>query len=248
VAADASFSTNTVVANGPTCPLAPGGNGNQDDPPPADTPVVVPTPEAVDEPESDSQSDTQPDILGVSAEITKVLTSDNPAVVGELVTFGVALTLTGSATVEHVGIIETFEHAYLEYVSSSHDCVVLASAGDRTSLACEIGTVELGEDGEAGSETVIVNLTFRAVASTLPGATENVAEGLFGGSSIGPVSATVEIIEIAGLGLPAAGDGSTASSRPNATHAALVIAALLIGAAAIGVRARRTAIRTRLHK
>ncbi len=233
------------------------GNGGSS-PPPAPQPetqatpepTAEPTPEATPEPTAEptpeATPEPQPEILGASAELSKTAT-DDVAVVGELVTFYVALTVTADTTVENIGILDTFEHAYLEYVSGSEDCVLLpASMPGLSQVACDAGTVELGQPGEPESQTFTFELTFRAVETTLPGTTENLVEGFFDGNRIGPVSATVEVIEIAGLELPEAGDGSFMAANGSSTlPAGLLLLGLLVGGAGAGLVARSLARRSR---
>ena len=221
------------------------GNGGSS-PPPAPQPETQATPEPTAEPTPEATPEPQPEILGASAELSKTAT-DDVAVVGELVTFHVALTVTADTTVENIGILDTFEHAYLEYVSGSEDCVLLpASMPGLSQVACDAGTVELGQPGEPESQTFTFELTFRAVETTLPGTTENLVEGFFDGNRIGPVSATVEVIEIAGLELPEAGDGSFMAANGSSTlPAGLLLLGLLVGGAGAGLVARSLARRSR---
>ncbi len=215
VSADAT-ATVTITATPPPPP-----------PPPGPTPTPTPTP-------------TPPvEVLGSTAQIDKVLTSADPAVVGEQVTFRVRLTITGDTDVTQVVLVDTFENEYLEFVSSSGLCTLVANFPDaaHSSVGCEVGTVSPGTADAPGTEVVEYNLVFRALKSTLPDRTVNEVtatldldgDGPGAPAQIGPAADDVEIIEIIGVQLPPTGDGSTQDSRNS-----LLILAVLFGAVSLG--------------
>jgi hypothetical protein len=194
-------------------------------PTPTPTPIPEPAPEPAPEPQSEPEPAGEPIpgptpvVLGSSAQIDKVLTSANPTRVGEIVTFRVTLRVTGDTMVTAVSLSDLFEHEYLEYVGSSPaNCILHSGIADvsRSVLLCEIGTLVPGTEGNPGEAEVVYHLTFRAVASTLPGVTRNEATAVLdldgtgpgGIVEIGPATADVEIIEVLGLQLPPTGDGS----------------------------------------
>src|SRR5690606_22152385 len=128
-------------------------------------------------------------VLGSSLVIAKVLTSDDPATVGEQVTFRVTLTVTGDTTVTDVGIVDDFDPDHLRFVSSSPaGCVAAPSLAPngRDAVVCDMGDITPGSPGNPGSQTVTVTLTFEAVASTLPGRTVNNATALVDLDGDGP--------------------------------------------------------------
>ena len=152
-----------------------------------------------------------PEILGSALAIEKQLTSLDPAAVGESVTFEVALTATGDSDLEDVTLIDTFDNASLEFVSSSSACTLHAGIPDaaHSTLECAVGTLSPGTPGDPGTVNWSITFTFTAIAATTPDRTVNSATALIGDSPVGPADADVEIIEVKGVQLPPSGDGST---------------------------------------
>lgn len=210
-------------------------------PPPPPTPTPTPTPEPTPEPTPTPTPSPTPtvDVLGSTAQIEKVLTSADPAVVGEQVTFRVRLTITGDTDVTQVVLVDTFENEYLEFVSSSGLCELVPNFPDaaHSSLGCEIGTVSPGTPDAPGTKVIDYHLVFKALKSTLPDRTINEAiasldldgDGPGAPAEIGPAADDVEIIEILGVQLPPTGDGSTEGTGSN-----WMILAVLFGAASLG--------------
>lgn len=231
VSAEASATVTITSGSTPRQPREP-----EDDPDP--TPTPTPTPEPT------------PQILGSTAQIDKVLTSADPAVVGEEVTFDVELTIAGDTDVTEVLLIDTFEHDYLKFVSASTICSVVPNFpdDDHSSIGCEIGTITPGSEGEPGSVTLEYTLVFEAVKSTLPDRTINQVvarmdldgDGPGGPAEIGPATADVEIIEVLGIQLPPTGDGSMEAGN---SPAGLVLVALLASVSLGGV----VAVQRRRH-
>jgi len=185
-------------------------------PPAPPAPVNAPAPPPATEPEPEPEP--APLVLGSSAQIEKVLTSMESSRVGELVTFRVTLRVTGDTTVTSVSLADVFEHEYLQYVGSSPaNCTLHESLVDagHSAVVCELGSMTPGTEGNPGEAEAVYNLTFRALASTLPGVTTNSAlamldpdgDGPSGMVEIGPATADVEIIDVPTLQLPPTGDG-----------------------------------------
>ena len=142
-----------------------------------------------------------PEILGSALAIEKQLTSLDPAAVGESVTFEVTLTATGDSDLEDVTLIDTFDNASLEFVSSSSACTLHAGIPDaaHSTLECAVGTLSPGTPGDPGTVNWSITFTFTAIAATTPDRTVNSATALIGDSPVGPADADVEIIEVKGV-------------------------------------------------
>jgi uncharacterized repeat protein (TIGR01451 family) len=179
---------------------------------------------------------TPPAIEGSSLRITKALTSVDPASVGELVTFLVEVTAMGDSTLDGVTVVDTFEHAFLEFVSSTSACTLHADVpdADHSSLECVIGTLTPGTPGNPGTASLSIGITFRAIAATTPERTVNSAIAGVDGGSVGPAQADVEIVEVLGVQLPPSGDGS-ASPVPVPLPWALALAAAATAAVWYGI-------------
>ena len=102
----------------------------------------------------------EPDI-----EITKVLTSEDPTTAGSTVTFDIVITNTGDTTLTDVDVSDTFETAYLDFVSASITGTVNEGAG--TIFWDNIETNATGGTFDP-TESITITLTFTATAPTPP--------------------------------------------------------------------------------
>ena len=177
-------------------------------------------------------TNTFPDIPGVlGTAISKRLTSGGPAAVGETVTFDIAVTFQGEE-MRNVEIADTYEHVALSFVGASAlgaaiDCQVLAGIPDagHSMVVCPLGTATGGFS---------VQMQFTAVGGTAWGSTVNQASVLNdqdgpGGNApttTGPVSASVEIVEV--LALAPLGDGPVGATSAWLQGLLVAIAATLL--------------------
>jgi hypothetical protein len=172
--------------------------------PPAPTQVStpVPTPEPTETPVAE--------VAGTTATVEKVLTTFDPARVGETVGFQIALNVSGDQPLSDVGLLDTYENAYLRFEQSSPaGCALFEQQPDNAHdlVACEIGDVA------PGTHTFVFDLEFTAVAPTTPDRTLNEVVGVVDGGQVGPASADVEIVEVLSAQLPPAGDGSSLATQ-----------------------------------
>jgi hypothetical protein len=171
------------------------------------------------------------EVAGTTATVEKVLTTFDPARVGETVRFRVALNVSGDQSLSGVGLLDTYENAYLHFDQSSPaGCVLFERQPDNAHdlIACEIGDVA------PGTHTFVFDLEFTAVAPTVPLRTLNEVVGVVDGGQVGPASADVEIVEVLGAQLPPAGDGSLSSAQEQSARWTLVaVFVLLSGAGSI---------------
>ena len=179
------------------------------------------------------------EVAALSAIIEKVLASDDPAAVGEAVTFTIALTVTSDEALTGVGMVDTYENAYLSYIDSlPAGCVLFQNQPDNAHdlVACEVGDVA------AGTHTFVFDLTFEAIASTTPDRTVTQVVAVVDGDEVGPATADVEIIEVLGVQLPPSGDGSLAATGDAGTWwllVALAAALSVAGTASLATSIRR---------
>ena len=178
----------------------------------------------------------EPVVAGTN--ITKTLTSADPAAVGEPVVFEVAVTFEGSV-LPNTELIDVYDRAFIEFVSASVEGVPLScdvfDSGANGMVACTLGDA---------SGPFTVQLTYVAVQATVPDRTLDSAEVRFdldgpGGDpsqTIGPVDADIEIIEV--LALPPLGDGADASRTAGGALA-------LLGAAIVAAAGARRLARQR---
>jgi Domain of unknown function (DUF5979) len=191
-------------------------------------------------------------VLGSNAQIVKVRASADPARVGERVNFTVTLSITGDTTVTGVTLTDTFENAYLRYVSSAPaGCTVTPNVPDaaRSQISCPIGDVTPGTAGSPGTRSFAYSFAFDALAPT-PTRTVNTVlaradlDGTGPGApaNIGPATADVQIIDLP-VALPKAGDGTIGMPASALEWSLLALVALAVGAAfaaASGPLNRRT--------
>jgi hypothetical protein len=188
--------------------------------------------------------------------IIKGLTSADPAVVGETVTFRFTLTISGDTTVTEVGLLDTFENKYLRYVGASPSgCVLVPNFPDRRhdAIACDVGAVTPGTAGNPGTVEFTYDVAFEAVASTLPGRTVNEViarldpdgAGPASATTIGPASADIAIVDVLSLQLPPAGDGSAQADGTTAMPLAALTLVLLSGVVAVAARRALLPLRSR---
>ncbi|MSP23132.1 MAG: hypothetical protein EXR66_09060 [Dehalococcoidia bacterium] len=158
----------------------------------------------------------QVQVLGSNAQIVKVRSSADPARVGERVNFTATLSITGDTTVTGTTVTDTFEHAYLRFVSATPaGCTVAAGVPDATHslITCPAGDVTPGTIGNPGTKSVAYQFVFDALQAT-PSRTVNSAAakadldgtGPHGLANIGPTVADVAIIDLPAT-LPKAGAG-----------------------------------------
>lgn len=185
-------------------------------------------------------------VLGSSAQITKVLASANPARVGERVAFDVGLTITGDTQVTGVTLTDTYENGYLQFVSSSPaGCITVPGVPDaaHSQVRCALGDVTPGSPGNPGSQSFAYKFTFEALAVTPRTVDAVIANadldgtGPAGPATIGPATAEVAIIGLP-ITLPRAGLGGLARFIPP-WPVLLALAALAPMAGAIASRRRQ---------
>lgn len=179
-------------------------------------------------------------VLASSAQISKVLSTADPARVGERVTFTVTLTISGDSPVTGAALVDTYENTYLRFVGASPGpCAVASGTPDplHDRLTCPLGDVTPGTLGNPGSVSFVYLMTYEALAPT-PTETLNrvVATVDLDGSgpavpaTMGPADAIVHIITLP-LALPKAGAEFIERFMPPwQVLAALVVAAPLLGA------------------
>ncbi len=157
------------------------------------------------------------EVLGTTAIVEKMLTSADPAFVGESVTFTIATMITGDTTVT-AGLVDTFEHDYLGFVSADPACVLIENMpdADHSIVACDIGEVTPGSSGSPGTLTFTFDLTFEALQPTTPARTVNSVVAVLGTDQIGPAIDDVEII--ASPTLPPSGDGTLSDDAKSAVN------------------------------
>ena len=184
----------------------------------------------------------EPEVLGTN--ITKTLTSADPAAVGEDVIFDVAVSFVGTV-LPNAELTDTYEPQFIEFVSASVGGVPLACQtfpvnGTLGMVACDLGDV---------SSPVTVQLRFVTVAPTLPRRTLDTAEVTFDvdgagplpPEAIGPVSDDVEIVEA--LALAPLGNDRAGGSPSGSLAAALAATAAVALGAGVVLRRRRVARR-----
>lgn len=193
---------------------------------------------------------TAPQVKGSTAQITKVLSSANPARIGERVTFTVTLTVTGDVPVTGVSLVDTYEHAYLRFVGSAPGgCVSSAVDAARSQVMCVLGDMTPGTGGASGTRSAVYMLTFDAVAVTSRTVDTVVAKADLDGSgpaaltTIGPASDGVTIIGFP-TALPKAGDGELIESMSFTSDGVRQMTVLpllfaLVAAAAVSLRGSR---------
>jgi len=207
---------------------------------PTPTPTFTPQPPPPTPTESPSPTPTPTvEVAALSAIVEKVLASDDPAAVGDEVTFTIALTVTSDEALSGVGMVDTYENAHLRYIDSlPAGCVLFANQPDSAHdlVACEVGDVA------AGTHTFVFDLTFVAIASTTPDRTVNSVVAMVDGDQVGPATADVEVIEVLGVQLPPSGDGSLAARQDAGTWwllVALAAALSVAGTASLATSIRR---------
>jgi hypothetical protein len=133
--------------------------------------------------------------------------------VGERVTFTVTLTVTGDTPVTGVTLVDTYEHAYLRFVSSAPGgCISAPLDAGRSQVMCALGDLNPASGGAAGSVSRVYMLTFDALAPVSRTVDCVVAQADLDGTgpatpaSIGPACDGVPVIGLP-LALPNAGDG-----------------------------------------
>ncbi|MFN8639649.1 MAG: hypothetical protein U0360_09380 [Dehalococcoidia bacterium] len=233
----------------PACSVDCGGPPPQDDPPRAGPPPSLTTPPAPPAPPV-APTPIPPQVLGSNAQITKVLRSLSPARVGERVTFGVGLSITGDTTVTGVTLTDTFDTTYLRFLASTPaGCIAVPAVPDaaHSQVRCAIGDVSPGSAGNPGTKDFSYEFAFEALAVT-PGTVDSVVAsadldgaGPAGPASIGPATAEVAIIGLP-TSLPNAGSG-LAGVVP-AGRVALAAVILVAVATIVAVRRRIASDRT----
>jgi uncharacterized repeat protein (TIGR01451 family) len=155
-------------------------------------------------------------VLASSAQLVKVLSSADPARVGERVIFTITLTITGDTQVTGVTLTDTFENTYLRFVESNPGaCTVTPRTPDplHDQVTCPIGDVTPGTPGNPGSVSFVYLFTFEALAVTPTHTVNRVVAradldgaGPAGPATIGPAE---DVVTISGLpsALPRAGGG-----------------------------------------
>ena len=209
------------------------------DPGPTPNPDPDPTPAPTTAP--------RPEVRGSSAEIKKVLSSANPARVGERVTFTVTLTVKGDSTTTGVSLVDTYENAYLRFVSSAPAGCISGPAAEagKSQVMCALPDMV---PGTAGTSQVYM-LTFDALAPTSRTVDSVVAKLDLDGTgpavpaTIGPATDSVSIIALPSA-LPKAGDGELVESTQGMGDVALrwlMFSSLLgfVGAAMVAFRGSR---------
>ena len=168
------------------------------------------------------------EVLGTTAIVEKLLTSADPAFVGESVTFVISTTISGDTTVASAGLLDVFEHAHLGFVSADPACQLFANMPDasHSTVACDIGEVTPGTSGSPGSLTFSFELTFEALQPTSPGRTVNSVVAVLDDQQVGPATDDVEIIQTPTL--PPAGDGSLGHDATSAANIFAVTFATLV--------------------
>jgi len=98
-------------------------------------------------------------------EIKKVLTSSDPTTVGSTVTFQIEIKNTGSTTLTDVDVSDTFDTAYLDFVSANPaETSMNEMAGTITWDNLEVYAP--GGDGFDPTESIVITVTFTATATT----------------------------------------------------------------------------------
>ncbi len=228
------FNQQTTTPPPPVCEVDCGGGGGETSS--ESSPPVTPP--------------AAPQVKGSTAQVTKVLSSANPARVGERVTFTVTLTVTGDVPVTGISLVDTYEHAYLRFVGSAPGgCVSSALDAARSQVMCVLGDMTPGTADAAGTKSAVYMLTFDAVAATSRTVDSVVAKADLDGTgpaaptTIGPATDGVSIINLP-TALPKAGDGELVESVSFTTDQVgrLTLASVLlalVAAAAVSLRGSR---------
>ena len=184
-------------------------------------------------------------VLGTA--ITKVLTTADPAAVGERVSFDVTVTFEGTILPD-AEFVDVYENEFLSFESATSGfapvaCDRFASTPDAAhdTVVCPAG------DLTSGSATM--TLHFTALKGTLGDRTLDEAKVVFdldgpGGDPplmIGPVFDDVEIVEV--LALPPLGDGSLSGQGGAPLALVVALAALAVASAAMARRLVREGAR-----
>ena len=178
-------------------------------PTPSETPSPTPTPTATTTLTGTPSPTPTPEVAALTTSVEKVLTSVDPAAVGEVVRFTIALNVSSDEPLVGVGLLDTYENAFLRFTGSAPaGCVLFVNQPDNAHdlVACDVGDVD------AGMHSFAFDLAFEAIAPTTPDRTINTVVGVFDESEVGPADAEVEIVEVLGVQLPPAGDGSLAAA------------------------------------
>jgi hypothetical protein len=185
-------------------------------------------------------------VLASSAQIAKVLSTSDPARVGERVTFTVTLTISGDSPVTGATLNDTFENTYLRYVGSAPGgCTVALRVPDplHDQITCPLGDVTPGTPGNPGSVSFVYMFTYEALAVTPTNTLNQVVAradldgaGPAGAATIGPADAVVRIIALP-LALPKAGTGLIERFMP--PWQALALLTVLAPAVGAAIDARR---------
>lgn len=200
-------------------------------PPVTPTPTVVPT--VV--PPAPTPTPT-PEVAAAIVGIDNTRTSPSPALVGEVATFRIDVTLTGVPATNVAEVLIEFDETYLEYINST---IAGAELSECTLLGIGIACLFGVQDANFSFD-----VHFTALEVTESTATDATLGADFDGAGpggivvAGPARADVAIIDIVGIPLPPLGDGTTATGAAPWWIVGLVAAIAALGGTAGMLRRR----------
>lgn len=169
-----------------------------------------------------------PTVEGASVGIDNTRTSPSPAQLGDEVTFRIDVTLAAVPGANEAEVLVAFDSSYLSYGSASWEGLTLSQCQlIGAGIACDFGQV---------SADFSFDLHFAALAVTDSTATDATLGADFDGPGAGvatvagPASASVAIVDVAGVQLPPLGDGSSALSAAGSDSLPLIALIVLLGA------------------